>query len=160
MVSYFCALLGMLVTKWEPTPYNRDAYSVDTPKCGYCGKGWQIHCKTTFSPLYGRLVLVSKRTSFSFGRWWFGCSTLREPDILSWYSVFYPGQLLVEFVNVGGWLTYGDLALDSCAQFLAVAEHRLIPSRAGQFVISFVRLVISLFGLLLVKIRLLVVMLG
>ena len=42
---------------------------------------------------------------------------------------FPPGQLSVEFVNVGGWLTYGDLALDSCAQFLAVAEHRLIPSR-------------------------------
>ena len=36
----------------------------------------------------------------------------------------------IEFVNVGGWLTFGDLALDSCAQFLAVAEHRLIPSRA------------------------------
>ena len=44
--------------------------------------------------------------------------------------VFLPGQLSIEFVNVGGWLTSGDLALDSCAQFLAVAEHRLIPSRA------------------------------
>ena len=31
---------------------------------------------------------------------------------------------------MAGWLTSGDLALDSCAQFLAVAEHRLIPSRA------------------------------
>ena len=41
-----------------------------------------------------------------------------------------PNQLSVEFVNVGGWLTCGDLALDSCAQFLAVAEHRLIPSGA------------------------------
>ena len=41
---------------------------------------------------------------------------------------FSPGQLSVEFVNVGGWLTYGDLALDSCAQFLAVAERMLIPS--------------------------------
>ena len=41
-----------------------------------------------------------------------------------------PGQLSIEFINVGGWLTSGDLALDSCAQFLAVAEHRLIPSRA------------------------------
>ena len=40
-----------------------------------------------------------------------------------------PGQLSIEFINVGGWLTFGDLALDSCAQFLAVAEHRLIPSR-------------------------------
>ena len=43
---------------------------------------------------------------------------------------FSPGQLSIEFVNVGGWLTSGDMALDSCAQFLAVAEHRLIPSRA------------------------------
>ena len=43
---------------------------------------------------------------------------------------FTPGQLSIEFVNVAGWLTSWDLALDSCAQFLAVAEHRLIPSRA------------------------------
>ena len=43
---------------------------------------------------------------------------------------FIPGQLSIEFANIGGWLTYGDLALDSCAQFLAVAEHRLIPARA------------------------------
>ena len=42
----------------------------------------------------------------------------------------FTGQLSIEFVIVGGWLTCGDLALDSCAQFLAVAEHRLIPSRA------------------------------
>ena len=44
--------------------------------------------------------------------------------------VFTHGQLSIEIVNVGGWLTHGDLALDSRAQFLAVAEHRLIPSRA------------------------------
>ena len=48
----------------------------------------------------------------------------------AWPPVFLPGQLSIEFVNVGGWLTSGDLALDSSAQFLAVAEHRLIPSRA------------------------------
>ena len=41
-----------------------------------------------------------------------------------------PGQLSIEFINIGGWLTSGDLAMDSCAQFLAVAEHRLIPSLA------------------------------
>ena len=35
-----------------------------------------------------------------------------------------------EFANVGGWLTFGDQAFHSCAQFLAVAEHRLIPSLA------------------------------
>ena len=44
--------------------------------------------------------------------------------------VFTLGQLSIECVNVGGWLTSGDLALDSCAQFLAVAEHRSTPSRA------------------------------
>ena len=43
---------------------------------------------------------------------------------------FIPGQLSFEFANIGGWLTYGDLAMDSFAQFLAVAEHRLIPARA------------------------------
>ena len=43
---------------------------------------------------------------------------------------FTPGQLSFEFVNVDGWLTCGDLAMDSCAQFLVVAEHRLIPWRA------------------------------
>ena len=26
--------------------------------------------------------------------------------------------------TLGGWLTYGDLAVDSCAQFLAEAEQR------------------------------------
>ena len=42
----------------------------------------------------------------------------------------HPGEMSIEFANVGGWLTSGDLAWDSCAQFLAVAEHWLIPSRA------------------------------
>ena len=69
---------------------------------------------------------------------------------------FTPGQLSVEFVNVGGCLTYRDLAMDSCAQFLAVAKHPLIPSRAR----SALKLDISRFGPLPVRIRLLVVMLG
>ena len=36
-----------------------------------------------------------------------------------------PGHLTVDFVNVGGWLTHGDVAMGSCAQFLAVAGHRV-----------------------------------
>ena len=55
---------------------------------------------------------------------------------------------------MGGWLTSGDLALGSCAQFLDVAEHRLIPSRARSAVTNSARLVITLFGLLLARIRL------
>ena len=35
----------------------------------------------------------------------------------------------VEFHNVGGWLTHGDLAIRTGVDFLAVAEHRLIPAR-------------------------------
>ena len=72
---------------------------------------------------------------------------------------FTPGQLSIEFVNIGGWLTCGDLALDSCVQFLAVTEHRLIPSGPGLSVTNSARLVITLFGLLPVRIGLLVVML-
>ena len=40
-----------------------------------------------------------------------------------------PDHLSVEFVNVGGWLNDGDMALDSGAQFLA--EDRLIRAEAG-----------------------------
>ena len=36
----------------------------------------------------------------------------------------------IECVNVGGWLSNGDYALESTSDFLAVVEHRLIPARA------------------------------
>ena len=35
----------------------------------------------------------------------------------------------LEFHNVGGWLAHGDIALDAGVDFLAIAEHRLIPAR-------------------------------
>ena len=99
------------------------------PRWAFLGKGWHKHCKTTISPLFRRVFLVSKRTPF-FGEglviWMLHIRSARHPGPGTRY--FTPGQLSVEFVNVGGWLTYGDLAMDSCAQFLAVAEHRLIPS--------------------------------
>ena len=34
----------------------------------------------------------------------------------------------VEVFNVGGWLTHGDLVLDTEVDFLAVVEHLLIPA--------------------------------
>ena len=40
-----------------------------------------------------------------------------------------PRHVGIEFLNVGGWLTHGDLALEVGVDFLAVAEHRLIPAR-------------------------------
>ena len=42
----------------------------------------------------------------------------------------YPSGFSIEFLNVGGWLSRGDLALESKAHFLALAEHRLVPARA------------------------------
>ena len=95
------------------------------------GKSAQIYRKTTVSTRGKCVFLVSKRTLYFFwevvvwmlhiGRAWHPGPGKRS---------FIPGQLSIEFANIGGWLTYGDLALDSCAQFLAVAEHRLIPARA------------------------------
>ena len=35
----------------------------------------------------------------------------------------------IECVNVGGWLSHGDCALESTADFLAVVEHQIIPAR-------------------------------
>ena len=46
-----------------------------------------------------------------------------------YYSLWLPG-FSIEFLNVGGWLSRGDVALESKAHFLAVAEHRLVLARA------------------------------
>ena len=131
MVFKLFLLLDMLVAKWEPTPCYRDAYSVGIPNRAYGGKSGQIHCKTTVSPRGNCVFLVSKRTLYFWQRvvvWMLHIGRARHlgPNRRS----FIPGQLSIEFANIGGWLTSGDLAMDSCAQFLAVAEHRLIPSWA------------------------------
>ena len=38
----------------------------------------------------------------------------------------------IEFLNVGGWLTHGGIALEVGVDFLAVAEHRLIPGHSPE----------------------------
>ena len=125
----FSIPLGMLVAKWVPPHAAMMQYSVGTPKWAFWGKGWQNHCGTTFSLLFGRFFLVSKRTLYFLGVicWMLHIGRARHPGPGPRNIV--PGQLSIEFINIGGWLTSGDLAMDSCAQFLAVAEHRLIPSR-------------------------------
>ena len=124
--------LGMLVAGSGCPPHATVMHIlVGTPKWAFWGKGWQKHYESTFSSFIGHLFLVSKRTFYFSGGLSGGCFILVGPGILGLALVFLlPGQLSIEFVNVGGWLTSGDLALDSCAQFLAVAEHRIIPSRA------------------------------
>ena len=128
-VSCIILLLGMLVAEWEPTTCCRGAYSVGTPNGAFRGKDWQKHYKNMFSPFLD-VSFWSAKGHFCFFRefilWMFHIGWARHPGP----GPFIPGQLSTEFVNVGGWLTSGDLALDSCAQFLAIAEHRLILSRA------------------------------
>ena len=41
----------------------------------------------------------------------------------------FSGSMSVEVFNVGGWLTHGDLALETDVDFLAVVEHRLVSAR-------------------------------
>ena len=41
----------------------------------------------------------------------------------------FSGSMSVEVFNVGGWLTHGDMVLETCVDFLAVVEHRLVPAR-------------------------------
>ena len=56
------------------------------------------------------------------GHLWIGRAKHPGPPSLS-------RQVGIEFFNVGGWLTHGDLALEVEVDFLAVAENRLIPAR-------------------------------
>ena len=83
------------------------------------------------SPFLGRFFLGKQKNHFWREFFYRGFLILVGPGILGLGLVVCTlGELSIEFANVGGWLTSGDLALDSCAQFLAVAEHRLILSRA------------------------------
>ena len=90
------------------------------------GASWrncrQILHKTSFSPL---LFLLSRISVFFWSGvvlWLLWIGRARHPG---------PGSapFLVEVLNVGGWLTHCDFALDVGVDFLAVVEHRLIPAR-------------------------------
>ena len=59
--------------------------------------------------------------------WMLGIGRARHPGPC---TSSYPYGFSIEFLNVGGWLSRGDLALESNAHFLAIAEHRLVPARA------------------------------
>ena len=87
----------------------------------------QAHGKTSFSPF--RVFLISRNSRERFWGlvfWHLWIGRARHPGP----SSIHP-HLGIEVLNVGGWLTHGDLALDTGVDFLAVVEHRLIPARAG-----------------------------
>ena len=83
------------------------------------------HCETSFSPYW--VFLSSRNPSKRFWGlifWHLWIGRARHPGPPS-----QPRHLCLEVHNVGGWLTHGDLALSAGVDFLAVAEHRLIPAR-------------------------------
>ena len=80
-------------------------------------------CNTSFSPSW---VFLCSR--YSLKRWWgkvlwlLWIGRARHPGP-------FPGVMTVEVFNVGGWLTHGDMVLETNVDFLAVVEHRLVPAR-------------------------------
>ena len=81
--------------------------------------------ETSFSPFFVFLFSQNSRELYwgsILWHLWIGRTKHPGPPSLS-------RQVGIEFFNVGGWLTHGDLALEVEVDFLAVAEHRLIPAR-------------------------------
>ena len=107
----FSVPLGMLVAKWVPTPCCNDAYSVGTPQWALWEKGWQKHHETTFPHRIGRFLFGKQKDLLLFSGvvicWMLHIGRARHSgpgprDVI-------PGQLSIEFINIGGWLTSGDL---------------------------------------------------
>ena len=90
--------------------------------------------KTRYSPTVGFLwpfVFAASKKSLRFFwgliLWMLSIGRARHPGPCIPSN---PPGFSVEFLNVGGLLSRGDLALESKAHFLAVAEHRFVPARA------------------------------
>ena len=129
-------LLIALVAYGEPTPSNYYMHDVARPNGAFLGDSWQKHCETRYPPfvfvgfLLPYTFLVSNRSLRCFWGllvWMLSIGRARHPGP---GTSLYPAGFSIEFLNVGGWLSRGDLALESSAHFLAIAEHRLVPARA------------------------------
>ena len=117
--SYMLALLG------RPSLHGSDACMIYWIKEALRRNCSQKHGKTSFSP--SRVFLFSQNSRERFWGsilWHLWIGRTKHPG---------PPSLLrhvgIEFLNVGVWLTLGDIALEVGVDFLAVAEHRLIPAR-------------------------------
>ena len=116
-------MLYMLALAGQPSLRGRDACIVFRAQ----GASWrncrQHFRRTSFSPLF--VFLLSRICGVLWCGvvlWHLWIGRARHPG---------PGSVpfLVEVLNVGGWLTHCDFALDVEVDFLAVVEHRLIPAR-------------------------------
>ena len=110
VLFYGIRILNILVTSEEPTSSHRDVCSVGQ---GIWEKSGQMHGETTaFWKTNGTFFWCGGGE----GSWWSGCYPMKGPGHPGPVrSKGVPGWLTVEFVSVGGWLTHGDMAMDSCA---------------------------------------------
>ena len=115
----------MLALVGRPSLHGSYACMVCWTKVAPRGKYRQTNGKTSFSPFRVFLFSRNSRERFwclVFWHLWIGRARHPGPSFTSHH-------LGIEVLNVGGWLTHGDLALDTGVDFLAVVEHRLIPAR-------------------------------
>ena len=104
-----------------PSLSGRDACLVIKLTRAPGGKTGLMYGKTSLSPL--SVFLVSSHSlKFYWGclLWHFWLGRAKHPG---------PGSVGIEVLNVGGWLTNGDFAIDIDSDFLCVTEHRLVPAR-------------------------------
>ena len=93
----------------------------------------QMQCKTRYSHVsdfflpYAFFSKKSLRFFWGLLLWMLSIGRARHPGP---GTSSYPSGFSIEFLIVGGWLSGGDLALESTAHFLAIAEHRVVPARA------------------------------
>ena len=116
-------MLYMLALVGQPSLRGHDACMVVGAHGASLRNCRQKQRKTSFSPLF--VFLLSRISGFLWGGlvlWHLWIGRARHPG---------PGSVLfhIEVLNVGGWLTHCDFALDVAVDFLAVVEHRLIPAR-------------------------------
>ena len=110
-----CIPLSIPVTNEEPTSGHRDVCSVRIPNRALGVKTGRCMVRPQFLPrVFLSFWLPNGPSSFLVG-WWSGCHPLVRPGPTRSKGV--PCRLTVEFVNVGGWLTHCDLALNFCSQF-------------------------------------------
>ena len=121
---------GTLVGVWPPSLSDYDACLVFCSNWAFEGNNGRPKRETSFPfplPRGKTWVFLVSRTSMKrfWGKvlWLLWIGRARHPGPVG------GGVLSLEALNVGGWLTHGDTALDTNADFLAVSEHRLIPAR-------------------------------
>ena len=109
----------MLASAGQPSLRGYDAFMVYWVQGALRRHCRQKYGKTYFSPFWVFLFCRTSRVRFwGLILWhlWIGSQAPRH-------------HVGIELLNVGGWLSHGDLALEVGVDFLTVVEHRVIPAR-------------------------------